>query len=613
MFRRVGVLILVLLAFAVPAGAERAQDLFGGTQDRDRPAPRVDPAAWALDPPVLYLGRRPEADFLEERRARLLALAEADRAIEEAAALLDLAEFHLAHGMAPEGLSILSDLSSEGLPPVHRLRAAAYELALGLLDYRERPLSERALALLEPKHAGWPDQVLFRAVRLIDAGDHEGAAPHLAAAADRLARFPEPVQERWLPGFLESAIATRQWRLARDMAARFDDLPVLRGGTAYHFLLGQAAEAGDDTLGAFDSYAHVMGGKDLWAHRARRAIVDMGLRENALSSSEAAALLAIERELWHGDEYAAETLQDLASLQMIEGDVVAAVVTYGQTMAAYPGTAHAQAARQKAHALIDTLYQKGAEGTISLSEFMEVHSRIESHYRFDVTFADAAELFADTFYATGATTIAATEYEVIHDYLAVARDLGIDAIDEDRLAGLRLKQAEALLAGGQYDQLARLLELGIRTEDPDQIAKRDLIAAEYYRETGQPAEIAEQGVGTPSVRLLTLRAQAHFDAGNWDKAEMAYAELWALEGEEMPFSEAMRFLLAAYRNGNMVQTAALAEEFPRLTTLPGWAEIAAGLTESAPELLPLREDNAQARIDNAADTLETLSDTSQTN
>jgi hypothetical protein len=63
----------------------------------------------------------------------------------------------------------------------------------------------------------------------------------------------------------------------------------------------------------------------------------------------------------------------------------------------------------------------------------------------------------------------------------------------------------------------------------------------------------------------------------------------------------------------MARTAALAEEFPRLTDLPGWAEIAAGLTEDAPELLPLRADTARARIDRAGARLDGLPDVAGTN
>lgn len=614
-FRPRHALALLPLLLAGPGLADRVPG-DGGAVEAGRAADRpvAQRAAWVLDPPVLYLARRTARPFLDERRALMAQVAAAEPGgVDHARALTDLAEFHLAHGMAAEGLSLLAALDDAGLPPVHRLRAAAFELALGLIDPRDRPLTDRARALLGPDHADWPDQPLFLAMDHIRNGRLKSAGALLPGAVDRLARFPAAVQERLLPGFLEGAIVTGQWRMARDLAAAFAAFPALKASPAYHYLLGQAAEAGDDPLAAFDSYAQAMAGRDLWAHRARRALVDLGLRTETLTAGDAVTLLSLERELWRGDASAGAVLHDLASLQMAEGDRIGAVETYGTIIATRPNSAQAAEARQKARALISNLYAAGAAGEMPLAAFMTAHQRIARLFRFDLSFADHAEAFADTFMATGATTIAAQEYATIRDYLAVAEDLGLGELEPDRLAGLAVKQAGALLAGGQFDALAALLEQGIAPQGAELREQLNLIAARYFSETGQTARLTDGAAGDASPQRLAIRAQAWFDRGEWAGAEAAYAELWAQQGAGMDFAHAINFLLAAYRNGNMARTAELAQEFPKLTDLPGWAEIAAGLTEAAPELLPLRQDTARARIDGADRRMETLPDLAGTN
>lgn len=81
----------------------------------------------------------------------------------------------------------------------------------------------------------------------------------------------------------------------------------------------------------------------------------------------------------------------------------------------------------------------------------------------------------------------------------------------------------------------------------------------------------------------------------------------------MPLPDAIRYLLAAHRSGDMAQTAEIARAFPALTELPAWADISRSLTQAAPDLLPLREETARARIDSAGEVLETLPGAEQLN
>ncbi|MBP0484580.1 hypothetical protein [Sagittula salina] len=561
----------------------------------------------AIDPPVLYLKQRDPQPFLEERRKLMAAIEAApEGSSDRARALTDLAEFLFAHAMAPEGLSVLGGLDGKRLPPAHKLRASAFELALGLIDPRRHPLTDRARALLSPKHKDWPDQPLFLVLSHLRETDCTEAAPLLGEAVARLARFPKPVQERVLPGFLECAIETEQWRLARDLAAAFDGYEGLRGGTAYHYLLGRAAEAGNEPLAAFDSYAMAQDGRDLWAHRARRAIVDLALRHEAADPTEAVTLLRQETEVWRGDRHARLTLDALASLQIIAGDEIAAIETYGKLMQRHPEGDAAKEARQKARALFGEFYRKGAAGEIALGPFLSAHDRIASYFRFTPAFANAAETLADTFLLTGATTVAAREYATTSDYLAAMQDLGLGAPAPNQLDRLAVKEAEALLRGGQFETLGSLLAARPEPTDPELRARRAIVAARYLDETGQTAELLAEPAPDAPPQALRLRAQAWFDRQDWARANSAYAALHARLGPAMPLPDAIRTLLSAYRAQDHERTAEIAAAFPALTELPGWVEIARTLTEEAPELLPLSKGTAQARIENATETLRNL-------
>ena len=573
------------------------------------PVPALARSARVINPPVLFLLPQRALPFLkarEELMARVLDTEGAGPA--HARALTDLAELHLSHGMTSEALSILGNVTGTELPLAHRLRAAALELVVGLTDPLDRPLTDRAEQLLDPKHADWADQPMLRVMSELKARDCAAAAPELPEAFLRSDRFPAPLRARVLPPLLDCAIESRRWGLARDIAARFADHPELRDGTALHYLLGRVAEAGNDPLAAFDSYVRAQGGDDLWAHRARRAIVDLGLREEVLEPAEAVKLLSIETELWRGDDHAARTLDDLASLQAITEDRLGALETYGRLLQRHPGTPQASAARQKARSLVEALYADGENGTLSLSRFMEVHARLTPWFRFEPSFALVSEGFADHFRDLGATTVAATEYGAIRDYLTAGADLGLFETSSAQLERLAVKEAEAMLEGAQFDALGALLADPPEPQDAELARRLELVKARYFDETGQAAELVAGASADAPEQVLRLRAQAQFGREDWLQAQAAYALLAERTGDDLPLPDAIRYMLAAHRSGDAATAAALAARFEGLTDLPQWAEIAATLTSVAPQLLPLRQGTARERLDSAGEMLDRLSE-----
>jgi len=563
-----------------------------------------------IDPPALYLMKRAGRPFLEEREALMEAVLQAgDEPPERARALTDLAEFHFAHGFMTEGLSLLSDLDDTALPTAHRLRAAALELAMGLTNPVDRPLTDRASALLtHDTHGKWPEAPLMRALSYLRTGDCATAQADLEDAAKRLHRYPDPVRELVLPPLLDCAIESEAWPVARDLAEAFETLPTLKGSAALHYPLGKVAEAGGDTLAAFDHYALAQDGRDLWAHRARRALVDLGLREEALSVERAVALLEQETEQWRGDEAGAETLDRLAELQVTANDLASAVVTYGRLIQRHAGSPAAKGAQQKAGTLIDALYAPATAEDARLSQLMDWHKRIAPFYRFVYSFSLASERFADRFREAGATAAASREYATIRDHLTAADDLGIFSVPVNQIDRLSVKEAEALLEGGQFDALGALLAQPIEPEDADLARRMALVRAQYFDETGQRAALLKATDLSTSDKVLRLRAQAFFQQENWPAARVSYAQLADRLGAETPLPDAIRYLLAAHRSGDRDTVAQVVQQFAGLTELPQWTEIAQTLSLDAPTLLPLRNETARARIEKAQDTLDTLGD-----
>lgn len=560
--------------------------------------------------PVLHVAHYPPLGFLKDRRA-LEANLTAARALHDADspqvadAILDLAEFHLAHVLVAEGRSLLEGLERK-LPPGMQARRAAIELGLALLDTRQGDLPETAASLLDPSYAAWADQPLFATIARWRENDLELAAETLDAAVARLDHISLRMQEAMLPALLEVAVDSASWEEARALAARFGTISTLRESPAYAYLLGRTAQAGGDLLSAFDYYRAAGEGGDLWAHRARVALIELGLSTGTLAKEEARTLFQQASFAWSGDAHAIALLQRRAALEMELNDDVAALELFAAIVTRYPDSPEAALARQQARSLWTAFYDRGASGSMPLSEYLSGHRRIAMDYRFEPGFDLATEKLADHFLAAGATMVASDEYRDTHDYLLVSQDLGIAESDEPRLDELRLKQAEAFYEGGQLDPLSYLLAEGLRGSDTAQADQLNLLKARFYADRGEPQEVVETKVSEPTLHYLRLRAAALFGQKKWAEAQSVYTDILERTGADMAFGDTVRLLLSAYRAGDSATTLAMALQFPELTESPQWAYIARSITEDAPELLPLREASAQERVDGAGRTLQAL-------
>ena len=576
-----------------------------------------DPAETVLLPPQFRMLHFEPGGFVERRRDYFAHVANARRAeppgengervqgAAEIRALLELAEFDLAHGLAAEGLDVLAGLNT-ALLRTHELKRAALELALWVIDTRDLPLSDGARALLDPKYNLWRDQAVLLALYHWKTGDVEAAGRYVDVAAKRLYQYSRPFVRRALPALLDTAVASGEWPAARRLAGRFALEPELAGSSCYAFQLARTAEAGGDDLTAFDNYLKAGQGNDLWAHRARMGLVQLGLRTETLELADARVLLAQVSRDWSGDAYGVAVLKQLADIDLRLGDTLSALGDFSAIMSRYPDGADAQLARQQARSLWTEFYERGAAGKISLSDFLTGHRRISEGYRFEPGFDLQTEALADRFMALGATMVAADEYRETHDFLLVARDLGLAEADDRRLDLLRLKEGDALYRGGQLDELAYLLAEGVRSEDADLQDKLNLMRARLHADRGEDRDVTETAVAEPPIRYLRLRAAAYFGRGEWEEAKRLYGQIVDRAGNEVADSDAVRLLLAAHRSGDKAAAIDVARRFQAVTQNPKWARIAESITEEAPDLLPLRAATAQERLDKAGQTLENL-------
>ncbi len=572
-------------------------------------ADRVDPVM----PAALDLARFDAARFIEDRATLLAALAAArgDGGAKAApgpdavAALLDLAELSLAHGMVPEGRSFLAGLPDE-LSPEMTDRRDALALGLWALGHEATPPGDAAARLLGPDAAGWPDQPLFLAEAAIRSGDLAGAAPYLPGALARLGGLSKPVEALLLPGLLEAAVVAADWGLARSFAQRFADHPGMTDGSAYHFLLGRTAESGGDLVAAFDSYATASRGADLWAHRARLALIDLGRETGTLPLEDARILLEQSLALWRGGDEALAVLQRLAIVETTLGDDVAALETLASIQQRHPETSAAASARQQSRGLIESLYERGLSGEMPLAGFLEAHRRVALNFAFQPGLSELAERLADHLLQAGASGAAAREYGAVHDTLAAARDLELAEVAEGDLDRLRLKQAEALLRGGQYAEATTILAQGLEGDDAAARDRLNLLRALLFSATEAPIAVLETAMQAPSEAYLRIRAEAHFAQGDWAEAQRAYDGLWQQLGQALPPADAINLLLSAHRGGDSATTLKLSQAFPDLAQSPYWAEIAEALAQAAPEMFPLRESTARQRVGTAEDALRRL-------
>ncbi|EPX78033.1 hypothetical protein Salmuc_03355 [Salipiger mucosus DSM 16094] len=576
--------------------------------DAVSPAQTEVPAEPEPAPPVmperLDLDQHARADFSDDRSRLMSELArQSDNVIERMRVRLDLGTFLLSHLMVPEGLSAMEEIPRAALPETDALQLDAVSDALtaasGSLSSEFRILDDEA-------YADWPGFDYWNAVRHLSRDDYAAAEPFLEGAFRHLQQQPDVHKEAYLKRILEGAIETGNWSLARTVAEHFDEHPDMKDTPAYHFLIGRAAKRIGRTLDAFDAFRQASLGEDAYAQRARLAIVDIGLETGAMPLEDAERFLRESIPLWQGDKLEIQALERFFEVSKDLDRPVQALLAISKMFRGFPHSEESNAYRSPARDLLMDLYEKGQSGEISLSEFAAAHRQLVGPYRYFPGFDVAHGMYAETLRGKGATSAAANEYRDIADHLDVARDLDIIPVDKLTVSRAYLNQAEALVAGSQFERALGILEEPVASEVPD-IRDRALeLKAEAHANLGDEDEVLAVQPETRTPRLLRMKADAYAFKTQWREAVAMLEELRSTHPDEMTRADAVRLLLASHRADQPSTAQSVLEAYPDLFESDAFRDIASGMIYASAPLSPLKRDNADARIDRATQAIEAI-------
>ncbi len=571
--------------------------------------------SWLLAAPVagqpatafgdLNLSNWGTRDLLIERRALMVALSApvaADQGPLEKAApaviYLDLAELHLAQMLRAEASDYLLAIEPEDLDAPSLARYHSIRLSLDLLGY------DADLGSAIAQSEGWSQGAALRVAAM--ARMDSDVSNELPAAVAGLPTLSNAIAAAILPDLLEAALTADNWDAAKELASYFSDHPELRDSAAYRFLLARASELSGDLLTAFDGYAEAAQGRDVYAHRARLAIVELGLRTETLPLQDAVALLKAARWSWSGDAFAKQGTALLAQYAAELGDMQAALWALQRVMTTADAPAEAEQARQHALSVISDFYRAGAAGDVSLDAFLDGHAAIMTRWGLEEGVVESAFALPQSLLDTGMTALAAREFQGLRAVAEGADSMGQSVLDPALINRLRRSEAEALLAGGQADAAVDLLISFGDQQEADPQMKRLLIQA--LSKAGRSDELAELRVLALDIDSRRGRAVALYESGSWSGAQQALDGLWKTYPAQFTFADATRLTLAAYQMGDMDTVRRTATAYPSLTDLPGWEELATGLLEGAPDAALLSTEMMRLSMDNADRVLNTVTE-----
>lgn len=564
--------------------------------------PAAGSASEAAPLPAFDFARHTNSRFLADQSAAIQKLSSAQTREQLQDARMDVAELYLAHLMLPEGQSVLDAVVPEYLNGAEKRRWGALSAAFRLMD--GKPLAKDAQeSPLVAANKAWPDYDFWMAMQAIRARDGAGITAHLQAAYKRLGTYPKVYAETCLPIFLNAALDTQQWDLAKSIAEGFDAYPDLKAQAVYPYLLGRAAQLVKRPERAYQAYSNAADLSGPYARKAVLALVDLGLADRSVTPEKAQKLLQGNLARWRGGEIELETLRRLARVDREIGDWPGLLMTLGRITRDFPHSPDAEPAQRQADSLLAGYYPFAMSGKLPLAQLLDTHRRITPYYRLDDTFEAQSEALADHLLKLGATALAAQEYARIGATLELVQAKKVWQVAPGRIARVRIGEAAALAAGGQYKEAAAVLAQVGMPDKPDE-DRFNSLKAEVYMALGDAGKVAGTKVDDPDAAYIRTLAQAQFDKGEWSGATAAYGRLWKRHPRDFAGADAINLMLAAYRAGDRMTAEKVAEAFPELGNSPEWSAFAAGLLKTPAGISPLKLQAADARLESAGQVID---------
>lgn len=596
-----GVSLALLLAApgwagsTVPAGADAAAPV--------APLAASSAAASAAGPLAAFgFLRFTDASFTADRREGLAALIAAHTPAELEAARLQIGTLYLAHLMLPEARSLLEAINPANLPPASRARLGALLAAAQIMQGQPLAADDKTSPLAASNRA-WADYPFWSALNAIRAKEGDGIRDYLPAAFRQLQAYPRVYAETCLPLFFAAALDIGDMDLAKKIAVRFDAYPDLKAQPVYKYLLGRAALAVSRPDSAREAFGEAAQGEGPYARRAMIALVDLGLQDKSLPPAKAQILLKDNLARWQGGDIELETLRRLSQVDRTLGDWPDMLMSLGRLLRDFPDSEDAAPATRQADSLIGAYYKFAIEGKVPLGDLLKLHRRMIPLYRFDAAFETASEALADHLLRLGATAMAAQEYGRIYDTLRLGVETKRWPLDPVRLDRLKLGEAEALAAGGRWQDAA--LALGAVGTPPATLADRKaVLQARIQSALGNPAAAASAQIAAPDPADLRLLAQSAMAAKDWAAARSRYQSLRSADPKGFGDADAINLLLAAWNLDDKATAREVAAAYPDLGGAAHWGKLAGTILAEPAQIAPLKRAEATAQINGAQNVID---------
>lgn len=530
-------------------------------------APERKPLGDTLRPAFMdYAAWRVPASAFAREHARLFN-AIGDDAAGPSAARLKLAQFYLAHGLAPEALGVLDILAADDEravldPTFLATRAVGRFLFRDFTGARE-DLATRALD-------SDPNAQLMRGLVAVALEDWPSARAALAAGEEWIGRYPGDWQARFRLATATTGLAVNDLGLAeRALAAMpaegHEDAQALEA----RLLKGQLLARLDRTEAAMELFNQVAkGGNRPLEARAAFDILMLKARTGALSPKEAITELERLSWRWRGDRLELQVLKALADLQIASGDYRNGLLTMRAAVLGFPNDPLARHVREDMASAFEDLFLNGKADALPPVQAVGLYYDFKELTPIGRLGDDMIRRLADRLVAVDLLTQATEllQYQVDNRLDGVARsavatrlalvylmdrepEKALNAIRSTRQTRLpdelliqrRLLEARALAEMKQFQLAQETLEQDDSADARRLKADISWMASDWQIAAGRfEALAAEAGTGAVDdiTRFDVMRAVIAYTLANDARGLSRLREAWGARMETTPYGPA---------------------------------------------------------------------------
>jgi len=171
---------------------------------------------------------------------------------------------------------------------------------------------------------------------------------------------------------------------------------------------------------------------------------------------------------------------------------------------------------------------------------------------------------------------------------------------------LQMKLAKSQLHAGLTAEARVTLDLigpPVGSKETQDLAS---LRAKMLAEIGDKPAFLEASVPTPSAEYLRNLGLVLSEEGKWASSTDVFQQLWERFPKEFSVNDATHLLIAANRTDQSIAIDRVLRAFPSLTESKPLIKLAKSIDAEAPQLMPLRADTAQQRLDTLKNAFESI-------